>query len=232
MKFKISFLVLLASLGIAYFLFISSDNKVNLSEENSSLADGLGDKGSTSQVLSSIESSPNQLDDQTEPELAKPVSDLSPSYDSVMAPPQVQNEAVIESFDQLLTEKDGKIFMDARPVELMELDNLSLMVSNLSAHLTSSSSARVMADLSGSVKRYTTERNDVVMHDMQCSNVVCGLMLESYEMVSIQDALNDISSSESFKQNTRGGVMRILEENGIYYGVIVTSISDTNITIK
>ncbi|WP_105264870.1 hypothetical protein [Pseudoalteromonas sp. T1lg76] len=155
---------------------------------------------------------------------------LKPEDNDIQTKDQVKPS--LDSFDELITEADGKLYMDSAPIDSMDREQLSWFISSLPNTMTQARSVDVMENLNQEIVNYATEADGIFINDMQCSDMICGVMFESRDKSSVKTALSELSSSDSFNNNTHGGVLRILEENGTFYGVIVTPITESNILIR
>ncbi len=137
-----------------------------------------------------------------------------------------------ESFDELLKDESGQLYMDSAPIEQMNLEQLSWYLAGLPKTMTQARTQDVLEGLNHEVAKLTDDSDVVFIHDLQCSDKLCGLIFESTKESEVNTALTHITSSATFKNTTRGGTLRIMEENGIFYGVVVASISEQPITLR
>lgn len=138
----------------------------------------------------------------------------------------------ITNLDSLIETKNGQVFFNSEPLESMNKDELTLLISSLPNAVTTTKSENTKDELSNDIFNYKAENESFIMHDIQCSDVVCGMLFEADKTSDVQNILNQITSENSFKTKTRGGTLRILEEDGVYYGLIVASIADSKLTIR
>lgn len=156
----------------------------------------------------------------------------SPSYSSTFANTNVSKDS-ISSFDELVTDKEnGQKVFNTQPLNEMGFTQIQDYVSELANGLTDTNKAQIRELVYDETVKYQEEHADITVYDMQCSNQLCGIILQSNNTDAISQSLDDLISNNTMKQNTRGGLSRAFSENNVEYGLLIAVITDEGITLQ
>lgn len=67
---------------------------------------------------------------------------------------------------------------------------------------------------------------DVYTNALQCSDALCAVLVSDLSRERVSATLDDLSRDKVLADTTSGGYMRILEQDGTYFGLFVTVIDD------
>ncbi|QSX33406.1 hypothetical protein JYB87_17075 [Shewanella avicenniae] len=164
---------------------------------------------------------------------AAPVAAASTA--SVVANKPEQAPEAVESLDELLTDNgQGNDALRAKALSQMSATQLEQLITNLDQQLTEQYAVTKKAGLQDGVNDYFNQHGELLQREFQCSNKLCGLILESVDndQVQLADALDSLSATPEFKKLSRGGTLMIKQQDGRYLGVMITSISQQPLTIQ
>ncbi|RUO52296.1 hypothetical protein [Pseudidiomarina homiensis] len=149
--------------------------------------------------------------------------------ESQRAPPPSQSDAEIDgltvnqSLHTLLTES-GK----GRVLETETLDELSVV--ELQQQVDALAQSQESTEQAGTVRlRLATllsNQAQVYTNALQCSDELCAVMISDLSREHVSAALNELTRDEMLSNATSGGYLRIVEQEGTYYGVFVGVIDD------
>ncbi|MEQ5874433.1 hypothetical protein J3455_07680 [Pseudoalteromonas sp. NFXS39] len=80
--------------------------------------------------------------------------------------------------------------------------------------------------------KYQEQHANINVYDMQCSNQLCGIILQSNNTDAISQSLDDLISNNTLRQNSKGGLSRAFTENDVEYGLLIAVITDDRITLQ
>lgn len=138
----------------------------------------------------------------------------------------------IQSLDTLLMSDDNGVYFKTESIDSMGVNEIRGLISELSNNLMTPRAVLIKENLAEVAYGYQGSSDNVLVEDVQCSDQLCGFMLSSTELSSIQDAIDFISSNEKMKNSGKGGTLKVMQDNGIYYGIIIASISEKQLFIQ
>lgn len=209
------------------FVFSDTSEELNVIQANYSNDQEKILESKTSELTTKLEhpiKAPNSASDDN-------IEKSNDSHKDLSLKENVPNNT-ITTLDQLLVEENGQVIFYSKPIELMNKDELTVLIEDLPNTMTQAESAHIQIELAKALTEPYFEDEKLTMHNVHCSDSFCGFLFEGEELSSVQNTLSQITSMNSFKVNTGGGTLRILEENGVYYGVVVASIKGIPVTIR
>ncbi|WP_440054777.1 hypothetical protein ACSLBF_00985 [Pseudoalteromonas sp. T1lg65] len=138
----------------------------------------------------------------------------------------------IESLSQLISHTAEANQLYSQPFHDLTQEKLDELISNLRNELTTQRAAMIEGELHDDLTKVEFEQRDLLLKDLACSDQLCALTLEGTSQNAISQALDQLTQRATFKESTRGGLMRVTEYNGMFYGVMLTSISEKPLSIK
>lgn len=140
----------------------------------------------------------------------------------------------IDSLDEIVSSNDNQENFNSTIIEDLSINQLSILVSNLGQNLTSNGAAEKQDSIQDDLNILSNTNKNLLINDFQCSDSVCGLIINSSNnnIKEIEDYLDQITKTNSFKKYSKGGTLMIKKNNDEYYGIIVTSLSNNSISIK
>ncbi|MCH8492141.1 MAG: hypothetical protein LAT53_02730 [Idiomarina sp.] len=150
------------------------------------------------------------------------VVDEIPASDEVSAI-DGPSSADIEDYSQrslssFLSEDDEYVFVQAAEIYGVTLDDLRTMTLNLGAdgHQDQQSYVAVYE-----LEQEIGNSSGVILDTVQCSNEMCGVIFSSYDAEQRDRILQNTFRNDSLKAFSRGGVLRPITEDGIFYGIAI-----------
>lgn len=144
--------------------------------------------------------------------------------------PEVFIDQKVRTLDALLTEQAGELYLDTQPLEQMSVDETRSLIRGLLDTANSPAAAEIKDQLTAVAYGY--QDKEFFLEDAQCSDKLCGLLFQAGGKESVNKALDFLSSSETMKTVSQGGTLRIINEDGIYYGLIISSISGQSLNLR
>jgi|TARA_B100000315_G_scaffold135754_1_gene125047 hypothetical protein len=139
----------------------------------------------------------------------------------------------LSSFDELVADKEnGQKVLNTEPLNEMGFAQIQNYVSELANGLTDANKAQVREQVYDETIKYQEKHADITVYDMQCSNQLCGIILQSDNTDTISQSLDDLISNNTVRQNSRGGLSRVYTENNVEYGLLIAVITDDGITLQ
>lgn len=139
----------------------------------------------------------------------------------------------LSSFDKLVADKEnGQKVFNTEPLKEMEITQIQDYVSELANRLTDADKAQVRELVYDETMKYQEKHANITVYDMQCSNQLCGIILQSDNSDAISQSLDDLISNNTVKQNSKGGLLRVFSENNVEYGLLIAVITDDGIALQ
>jgi len=139
----------------------------------------------------------------------------------------------LSSFDELVVGKEnGQKVFNTQPLNEMGFGQIQDYVSELANGLTDANKAQIRELVYDETIKYQEKRADITVYDMQCSNQLCGIILQSDNTDTISQSLDDLISNNTVRQNSKGGLSRVYTENNVEYGLLIAVITDDGITLQ
>jgi hypothetical protein len=140
----------------------------------------------------------------------------------------------IDSLDEIVSSNDNQENFNSTIIEDLNINQLSILVNNLGQNLTSNDAAKKQDSIQDDLNILSNKNKNLLINDFQCSDNICGLIINSSnnDIKEIEDYLDQIIKTNSFKKYSKGGTLMIKKKNNDYYGIIVTSLSNKSISIK
>lgn len=122
------------------------------------------------------------------------------------------------SFDSFLSEDDEHVLLDAAGIYGVSLDDLRTMTMNLGAdgnqdHRAYEAEYELELELGNS--------SGVTLDMVRCSSDMCSVIFSSYDAEQRDSILENTFRNEVIKEFSRGGLLRPVHSDGIYYGLAI-----------
>lgn len=148
---------------------------------------------------------------------------------------QVDNDEihVLQSLDNLISapSEDGSIYFNTKPLDTLNINEFRELISQLPDNLLGARASTIREDLNDVALGYQHSVKNITVDDVQCSDSICGFILSSNNLDDADKALEAMSSNEVMKRASKGGNLKIIEDNGIFYSIVIASISDKKLTV-
>ncbi|NIZ06661.1 hypothetical protein [Pseudoalteromonas sp. HF66] len=139
----------------------------------------------------------------------------------------------LSSFDELVTDKEsGQKVFNTQPLNEMGFAQIQDYVAELANGLTDANKAQIRELVYDEAMKYQEQHANINVYDMQCSNQLCGIILQSNNTDAISQSLDDLISNNTLRQNSKGGLSRAFTENDVEYGLLIAVITDDRITLQ
>lgn len=138
----------------------------------------------------------------------------------------------IVSFDSLVSSDGHKDYLNSDPIESLTVNEVRSLISELTLNLTTNHAADIKERFSAIAIELEQSNQSLRIEDVQCSDQLCGFMFQAEHHDLIDSTLDALTRNQQLKTTWKGGTMRIIEDNGSYYGLLIASISDKPLVIK
>ncbi len=184
----------------------------------------------TAEETASLAITSSTLQTKINPQLSQETDSLS--SDDAFTDTDTSIDA-LSSFDKLVADKEnGQKVLNTEPLKEMEIVQIQDYVSELANRLTDADKAQVRELVYDETMKYQEKHANITVYDMQCSNQLCGIILQSDNSDAISQSLDDLISNNTVKQNSKGGLLRVFSENNVEYGLLIAVITDDGITLQ
>ena len=122
------------------------------------------------------------------------------------------------SLSSFLSEDDEYVVVQTAEIYAVALDDLRTMTLNLGADGHQNQQAYVAVY---ELEQEIGNSSGVIMDTVQCSNEMCGVIFSSYDAEQRDRILENTFRNDSLKAFSRGGVLRAITEDGIFYGFAI-----------
>ncbi|MDF3126808.1 hypothetical protein [Rheinheimera sp. 1928-s] len=146
------------------------------------------------------------------------------------AAPEAFIDPQVGTLDTLLTEQAGEVYLDTKSLDNTSVDETRSLIRGLLDTANASAAAEIREKLTAVADGYQDKK--FFLEEAQCSDKLCGLLFQAGDKESVNKALDFLSSSEAMKTVSQGGTLRIINEDGIYYGLIISSISGKPLNLR
>lgn len=122
------------------------------------------------------------------------------------------------SLCSFLSEDDEYVVVQTAEIYAVTLDDLRTMTLNLGADGHQNQQAYVAVY---ELEQEIGNSSGVILDTVQCSNEMCGVIFSSYDAEQRDRILENTFRNDSLKAFSRGGVLRPITEDGIFYGIAI-----------
>jgi hypothetical protein len=137
----------------------------------------------------------------------------------------------VSHLDEIINEGEENITFDSQKVEGLSQDDTRDMLLSLTDNMTEIEPQFILDSLNEAAY-FTTKNKNTFLDTVACSNKICGLLISSDSNIDVTNALNDISQTPSLTKKLKGGTLRVFEEDGIYFGLMLSALGNKPIKIK
>jgi hypothetical protein len=134
------------------------------------------------------------------------------------------------TLDVLLTEQAGEVYLDTKSLDNPSIDETRSLIRGLLDTANSSAATEIREQLTAVADGY--QDKNFFLEEAQCSDKLCGLLFQAADEGAVSKAMDFLSSSETMKTVSQGGILRIMNEDGIYYGLIISSVSGKPLNLR
>lgn len=134
--------------------------------------------------------------------------------------------------NDIVSRENGKKIFDSQLVEDLSLSKTLELILELPDSMYDSESQDIMDNISQGLLGDVEEYNGMRLDATSCSDEICGIVISSYNKNDVVEFLDAMTSNPHIKDGLKGGSLKIIEENGEYYGVMIGVIGAEPITIK
>lgn len=138
-------------------------------------------------------------------------------------------DIVLDSY--VRTDKEHTVF-DSSVIDNLSLEKTREALYNLSNNLLDVRSQVVFEEFSNGLHEDLIQSNSLALDIAQCSDKVCGVLFSSIDQAELNTALESIVGKPYIKRHLRGGTMKVFEQDGEYFGLILGVIGNQPIKIK
>lgn len=165
---------------------------------------------------------PGSQDSDSQPELdaidkaANDGMDFSKSHTS--EGDQVKEESI-------MTDDGERVVLKTKVLEAMSHDQVnnfieSLRFSGEKNHL----SFEIEVNIDSVVTNMLSGKRGVTSVPAGCATLLCGVLISSESLDDVRSIMDELSSKGNLSQYVNGGFLRIYNENGVYYGLVVAAL--------
>lgn len=157
------------------------------------------------------------------------------SHDSLTNGDDKKNEDVISTELQdnnVVFEENGKLVFDEYYLKELSLNETFDFIASLPLTITNPESLIIMENINEGIGKDLVEYEDMNLKTVSCSDKLCGIVISSENRSNVDSFLDLITSKPIVKEKLKGGSLKIVEDNGEYYGVLFGAIGNMPIQHK
>ena len=137
----------------------------------------------------------------------------------------------IQHLDEAFKETENYTIYDSKKIESFSALETRDMLISLTENMFKNETQRTLDSLSEAVTG-SIDSSSAYLDTVACSDKACGVLLSSGDVKEISYILNNLSFNEKLKGKLKGGTLRVFEEDGVYFGLLFSSISNKPLKIE
>lgn len=134
--------------------------------------------------------------------------------------------------DSITQEEGPNTVFDSQKVKNLSLADSRQLIVDLSLQMQADKSHETIDTINEYLSTEVQQYSDINLDTAACSDKLCGVIFYSHDKESINSALDRIVRHEPINKNLRGGLLRVLQDNGEYYGILISSIGHKPLKVK
>lgn len=134
--------------------------------------------------------------------------------------------------DSIAQEEGPNTIFDSQKVKNLSLADSRQLIVDLSLQMQAEKSQETIDAINEYLSAEVQQYSDINLDTAACSDKLCGVIFYSNDRTSTNLALERMVNHEPIKKNLRGGLLRVLQDNGEYYGILISSIGNKPLKIN
>lgn len=157
------------------------------------------------------------------------LSDKTETAESVQI---VSQESRHFNLDTVLSDEKEFVLFDSTKIEKFTVLNTQEMILELSNNLYELESQKFMVLLEETAHQNLEKFYGTQLDTSACSDSLCGVLISASTEGTAISAISSFIDSPNLKSKLNGGTIRVFEEDGTYYGMLIGAIGTKPLKIK